>query len=363
MARRSVPMPTLGPKPPRRWLRVPLRLAFGGVVLAALLAAAGAVYETFAGRAATKAYPPPGRLVDVGGHKLHLFCQGESKPGEPTVVLEGGAFSASSAWSWIQPELAKRYRACAYDRAGLAWSEPGTAPPDAEHVAKQLHTLLERAGVKGPYVLAGHSLGGLFARVFTARYPDEVTAVVFIDAGHPDQMERFPEEARQQAARMEKAMDLMPTLARLGAIRISGMMTSQAKGLPAQAAEASAALLSSPAHLGAAVRERLSWPEIAAQTRAVGSLGDKPLLVITAGKVEPVSLAEVWKALSLELAALSTRSTYEVVEGANHMSLLTDAGHAQRVADAIIERIDSALVPEPVPAAPAIEGTAEGTAP
>jgi pimeloyl-ACP methyl ester carboxylesterase len=356
-------MPTLGSKPKRRWPRLLLRLALGAVVLVAVLAAAGAVYEAFAGRADVKAYPPPGQLVDVGGHKLHLFCQGESKPGEPTVVLEGGAFSASPAWSWIQPELAKRFRACAYDRAGLAWSEPGTAPPDAEHVAKELHTLLERAGVKGPYVLAGHSLGGMYARVFAARYPDEVTAVVLIDAGHPDQMERFPEEARKQAARAEKAMDLLPVMARLGIFRITGMMASQAKGLPARAAEESAALLSSPAHMDVAVRERLAWPEIAAQTRAAGSLGDKPLLVLTAGKVEPAVIAPVWKELSLELAALSTRSTFKVVESASHISLLTDAGHAKQVTDAILDRIDSALVPEPIPAAPAIEGTAEGTAP
>ena len=126
-----------------------------------------------------RAYPMPGQLIDVGGHRLHLNCTGS---GSPTVVLEPGGGDMSSNLGWIAPAVAQHTRVCVYDRAGRGWSEPADNPQDAIQIATDLHTLLQRADVPGPYVLAGHSFGGLYVLTYAARYPDEVAGMVLIDA-------------------------------------------------------------------------------------------------------------------------------------------------------------------------------------
>lgn len=119
-------------------------------------------------------------LVDAGGRRLHLNVMGEDKDG-PTVILEAGGMS--SQWAWIQPEIAEFARVVSYDRAGLGWSEQ---PHDARHISQQLHTALEEAGIGGPYVLVGHSMGGVYARQFAGDYPDEVAGMVLLDSSYPD---------------------------------------------------------------------------------------------------------------------------------------------------------------------------------
>jgi pimeloyl-ACP methyl ester carboxylesterase len=106
-------------------------------------------------------YPPPGQMIDVGGHRLHLYCTGT---GSPTVVLEAAAPGWSLYWSLVQPDVAKVTKVCAYDRAGLGWSERGPLPRTGQRMARELHQLLTRAGISGPYVFVGHSLGGFVAR-------------------------------------------------------------------------------------------------------------------------------------------------------------------------------------------------------
>ncbi len=128
-------------------------------------------------------YSPPGRLVDVGGRRLHLNCSGE---GSPTVVLEGGAGDFSLVWGLVQPRVAAFTRACSYDRAGYAWSDPGPQPRTLAQIALELHTGLVKAGIKAPYVLVGASLGGLVARVFANQYANEVAGMVLVDSAHED---------------------------------------------------------------------------------------------------------------------------------------------------------------------------------
>src|SRR5215216_1306877 len=158
-----------------RWLLYP-------VIALLALAAIGGGYQTLAEAADTRAYPMPGRLIDVGGHRLHLSCTGA---GAPTVVLEPGAGGMSSILGWIAPAVARDTRVCVYDRAGRGWSEPADTAQDGAQIVTDLHTLLQRGSVPGPYVLAGHSLGGLYVLTFAARYPDEVAGLVLVDSTAP----------------------------------------------------------------------------------------------------------------------------------------------------------------------------------
>lgn len=129
------------------------------------------------------AYPPPGKMVDIGGYRLHLNCSGKSGP---TVVLIAGAGDFSFDWSLVQPDVSRFARVCSYDPAGLAWSEPGPTPRTMRQAVYELHALLQTARMKAPYVLVGHSLGGLTARVYAEQYPREVAGLVLVDSTHED---------------------------------------------------------------------------------------------------------------------------------------------------------------------------------
>jgi pimeloyl-ACP methyl ester carboxylesterase len=128
-------------------------------------------------------YAAPGRLVDVGGYRLHLHCTGNTGP---TVVLIAGAGDFSFDWGLVQPDVARFARVCSYDRAGFAWSDPGPTPNTMRQEAYELHALLRAAVIKGPYVLVGHSIGGLIARVYAEEYPKEISGMVLVDATHED---------------------------------------------------------------------------------------------------------------------------------------------------------------------------------
>jgi pimeloyl-ACP methyl ester carboxylesterase len=127
---------------------------------------------------------PPGRLVDIGTHRLHLHCAGE---GSPTVVFDAALGASSLSWSLVQPAVAGVTRACTYDRAGFGWSDAGPLPRTAGRIADELHQLLGRAAVPGPYVLVGHSFGGLVMRLFATRHADDVAGLVLIEPAIPEE--------------------------------------------------------------------------------------------------------------------------------------------------------------------------------
>jgi len=136
---------------------------------------------------------PPGRLYDVGTHKLHLFCAGR---GAPTVVLEAGLGGFSLEWLTVQRLVAEERRVCAYDRAGYGWSEFGPAPRTTSALISELKRLLDASGEKGPYVLVGHSFGGYVVQGFARRWPDAVTGIVLVDSSHPEQDRYLPAPRR-----------------------------------------------------------------------------------------------------------------------------------------------------------------------
>ncbi len=165
----------------------------------------------------------PGRLVDAGGFRLHLHCLGS---GTPAVVMEAALGGSSISWSLIQPEVARLTRVCSYDRAGFGWSEAGPMPRTAGRVADELHVLLDRASVQPPFLLVGHSFGGLVMRIFAARHPDTVAGLVLVDPAHPEDWVR---PAPKEQVKIERGIRLCrsgATAARFGAARlVSGLVT------------------------------------------------------------------------------------------------------------------------------------------
>jgi pimeloyl-ACP methyl ester carboxylesterase len=313
------------------WIRRGLAWTIAGLLALAVI---GAIYQAIATRIDQRTYPPPGELVNVGNHSVHIECVGE---GGPTVILEAANGGMSAHWVRVHQQLAKSTRVCAYDRAGLGWSERGPEPRDARRVSGELHALLEgAAGIgQGPYVLVGHSYGGLYARMYAARYSEEVAGVVLVDSSHPEQFTRSP-EGRAMYERARRMGAVLPFLTRLGVIRLSNLYPAH-PDLPQQQRAQVEAFNSSTRHLSTTADEFRATPETAAQVRATVSLVDKPLAVVSAGEQPSASLE-----MQEELAALSPNSVHHVVGGATHESLLYE-GREARVSSAAIEQVVQAV--------------------
>ena len=153
-------------------MRSPLALLILSLAVIAVCLQAGAQ---------SPSYPPPGQMIDIGGRKLHLYCAGK---GSPSVVLVAGGGAFSIDWALVQPEIAEHTRVCSYDRAGLGWSDPGPAEETVEETTKDLHALLHASGEKGPFILVGASIGGIFIQAYQRAFPEDVAALVFSNSAN-----------------------------------------------------------------------------------------------------------------------------------------------------------------------------------
>src|ERR1700730_14756148 len=176
-----------------RWLGYLLAGLLGLVVLLAII---GAIYQSVESSNDARTHSPPGSLIDVSGYKMHLYCVGE---GSPAVILESGLNDSWLSWYKVQPSIAKFTRVCSYDRASVGFSDTRCDPPDSQNIALHLHTLWQNAEVRPPYVMVGHSIGGIHVRVYQNMYPADVVGIVLVDSAHPDQMKRFPPQLRKWA--------------------------------------------------------------------------------------------------------------------------------------------------------------------
>lgn len=175
---------------PRRGLR-PIGYVLGGLVcLLVFLIFAGALYQWFTGYRDRSLNPPPGLLVEVDDFRMHLYCIGQ---GSPTVVLDSGIGDSWLSWRKVQPDVAMFTRVCSYDRAGMGWSDKSPNPRTSKFIATELHALLKNASILPPFVLVGHSFGGLNMRMYASLYPADVAGVVLVDST-PDDMSGFPKE-------------------------------------------------------------------------------------------------------------------------------------------------------------------------
>lgn len=212
-------------------------------------------------------------MIDVGGHKLYVNVAGT---GKPVVVFESGYADTSEAWAAVAPEVAKFATVCTYDRAGLGQSEPGNKPRTSEEIATQLHTLLHEANLPGPYILVGHSLGGIHTRIFNSKYPEEVAGIIFVDSSHDEQEERYiaqlPEEFKP-------------------------MYLEQFS-------------------LESSYEEYLASAELAKNTRE--SMKNVPLIVLSADNHGLDELEPIWQEMQRELVALSTKGKQILAPNCDH---------------------------------------------
>jgi pimeloyl-ACP methyl ester carboxylesterase len=308
-----------------RWTGVAL---LGLVVVLLMLAVVGAIYQAVATERAERAYPPPGEMVDVGGYSVHIDCVGQ---GSPTAVLDAGTGEMSANWALVQREVSHTTRVCAYDRAGMGWSEIGSEPRDAKQITGELHALLEGAGIEGPYVLVGHSFGGIYAQTYAARYPEEVAGVALIESSHPEQF-KYRRVARDSYEPQKQIFAVSSLLARLGAVRLLYNLFPAPPDLPPQQRAQIDALSPSTRQVSTTALELRATPQTATQARSLSSLGDKPLAVISAGTQAPE-----WLELQDDLATLSPNSSHRVVEGATHTSVLEERSDAQATSEAVVE--------------------------
>ena len=282
------------------------RIAFSIIGLALV----GYIYESVAEAADAKAYPPPGQLVDVGGYRLHINCAGS---GSPTVIIEAGWEDWSTSWAaYVQPEVAKTTRVCTYDRAGMGWSEVGPLPRDAAQNAKELQTLLQNANIPGPYVMVGHSLGGLVVRVFVHEYSSDVVGVVLIDSMNPKQISQSPTVQSQSESRSQP-FSFKAMLARFGVARLIVKLPAIAPSLgPNQ--EAYYPLYIRPQSFQTTANEGQGMPAAGEQADAVKSLGNLPLIVLTARQ----NTMPGWQDWQSELLQLSSNSQHLFAENSGH---------------------------------------------
>jgi pimeloyl-ACP methyl ester carboxylesterase len=298
----------------RRWLLYP-------VIAMLVLASVGGGYETV-GEATDEDYPMPGQLIDVGGHRLHLNCTGS---GSPTVVLQPGGGEMSSNMGWIAPAVARDTRVCVYDRAGRGWSEPADTPQDGAQIATDLHTLLQRGDAPGPYVMAGHSFGGLYVLTFAARYPDEVAGMVLVDSTEPGSAAKAATSPGN-----EGSYDIMG--------RVSALLSSSARlGL-------GSLLGVTPSHLQSTLDEYIQASASRNHAASLGDFADKPLGVLTAGSGSNAA----WFAFQKDLASLSTNSVHRVIDSATHAELVSDEAAAAATSQAILDVVSSVRSGGPV---------------
>jgi len=268
--------------------------------------------------------PPPGRLVDIGGRRLHLDCRGT---GAPTVVIEAGGSAFALDWALVQPQVAKGTRTCAYDRARHGWSDPSPSAEMPANVASDLQLLLERAGEKPPFVLVGHSMGGIYARIFERRHPADVVGLVLVDPSHESSLftlfEGKPvtiasltaEQLRttmpsgdisvpSRAPQAGPPFDRLPPDLFRRRVELERLLIAGDSSKPVPAAVVSEAMEG----------QRAALAELDQAARLATPLGNRPLVVLTRGRQTNAGL----QSAHASLAASSTNSRHRIVEDAGH---------------------------------------------
>lgn len=291
-----------------------------------LLVGTGHLYQSTKARGDAKRFRPRGRAVDVGGYKLNINCAGY---GSPTVILEAGLEVSAIGWRLVQPGIANFARVCSYDRAGYGWSDPGPMPRTSVQIARELHTLLSNAREQPPFVLVGHSFGGINVRIYNGLYPSEVVGMVLVEATQeylkfPDSIQKLSDDDLKLRQKYRK---WVRPVYWLGILRMQAAKWIDDPTASLEDQEESFFAIQ-PKSVEATTSEVENLQRDANDLRAAGNLGDKPLIVLTAGKgmfglpvTSPdwVELRKRWVESHERLAELSTRGKRIMAPDAGHM--------------------------------------------
>lgn len=305
------------------WL---IRIA-GGLLLLALV---GAGYQLVGMASDQRQHPPPGQLIDVGGHKLHLYCTGK---GSPTVILEAMGVGWSVYWSKVQPEITKVTRVCSYDRAGFGWSESGPLPRTGRRMADELHQLLKRGGISGPYILVGHSLGGFIVRLYRHAHPNDIVGMVLVDAGHERQFEQ--DEFHKFVASGATVFPMIQAMTTVGLTRLLtsfGLVPPLIEEQEKQVSADTRAMLRvgwlQTRYFTTLTDEGAALPETTDQVLYARLLGNLPLIVLTATgpmwwpdlptNVDQLKFHQMWLKLQTDLTRLSTNRRQLFADRSSH---------------------------------------------
>jgi pimeloyl-ACP methyl ester carboxylesterase len=269
--------------------------------------------------------PPPGDMVHVNGRRMHLNCTGA---GSPTIVLDAGLGNDALVWGGVQPRLAKTTRVCSYDRAGFGWSETQPGARDADHIAAELHQLLLEAKVDGPFVLMGHSIAGMYIRDYAARYPEDITGLIFVDGSTPLQDENPALKAAGETGLTRRASIQMVRLAAIAGIsRLAGTCARPIPGFDAHAGQLLAEDLCYP-QFNSISDELASFNASGRETVHTGPFGALPVLIFSQDPAtalhekhpsrQMVEMEKAWSRMQEDLKKLSTRSRRIIARGSTH---------------------------------------------
>ncbi len=334
--------------------RILKRIALAFVILLAAALAVTTAFNAAASYYFFSQHPAPGKLYDVAGYQMHLYCTGA---GSPAVLLDAGLGNDSTIWANVQPVLSKITQVCSYDRAGFGWSAPRPEARDTRHLSDEWHALLAAAGMEGPIVLMGHSISGLYIRDYAARYPQNIVGLVFVDGSTPLQDERFP--AAMQAFEKKEFILLRAGEAAsvLGLLRAIGQCAPES-GFERNAAKMVAEDNCRTSTMLASGQELAAVPESGEQTIHTGPFGDLPILILSQDPEQPVAipgfspeaakeLSTIWNGMQDDLKKLSTRSRRIVAKGSSHYIQIDRVDLLNSEVVAFIKQIRGAL-PEPV---------------
>lgn len=301
-----------------------------------VLLVAGFVYERIGRQKDRHRLPQIGRPVDIGGRSMNIFCSGS---GNPAVILDTGGDNPGLAWGDTQAEIARFTQACWFDRAGIGWSDSGPYPRTSAAIAADLHELLKRAGIPPPYVMLGGSIGGLNLRVFAGMYRNDAAGLVLDDSAHEDEPLRAPKfYLAHQAPRVlwRPIHTLFWTASEVGLLRVTGSSPAGDKNESQMTREELITELKhQPKSFLNNVDAGMVLNESYAEARAVNSLGDMPMIVLTAGKAadfgdvelnrQAAEYQKIWAyEIQPKLAKLSTRGRQIVVPDATHVTIPRD---------------------------------------
>src|SRR2546427_6842257 len=309
-----------------RWT-MRILVGLGGFLIVAALS--GATYQWLATRKDLASTPPPGRLVDVGGHRLHLWCTGA---GAPAVILDSGLGGSSAEWGFVQPEVARFTRVCSYDRAGMGYSDPGPSPRTARRIASELATLIDRSGIDGRLVLVGASSGGFNVRVFASDHPQRVAGLVLVDASHEDQAHEVPRLAR-----------FVRLLSTVGVLRMVGVsFGTRVESVAPSARQFARATSFRAAGYQAAADEIIHIRASASEVRSSRRKLTIPVVVITGGRGADAA----WRDLQRDQVTLSKRGCQIIAQQSGHVVAMDQP---QVVVDAVRTVVQTARGRNDVP--------------